>query len=93
MIFRERRAHHANSQSSMNTGRVIYISHNAHRTLKTRAARTPILCAAMELHIRDVSMTYPNGVQALKDVTLTMRILATNVVEVKAGAVPLGAGS
>ncbi len=31
----------------------------------------------MELHIRNVSKTYPNGVQALKDVTL-------NVVEVKA---------
>src|SRR5687767_1112100 len=26
----------------------------------------------MELHIRDVSKTYPNGVQALKDVTLTI---------------------
>ncbi len=26
----------------------------------------------MELHIRDVSKTYPNGVQALKDVTLTV---------------------
>src|SRR3990170_4718129 len=26
----------------------------------------------MELHIRDVSKTYSNGVQALKDVTLTM---------------------
>ena len=26
----------------------------------------------MELHIRDVSQTYPNGVQALKDVTLTI---------------------
>jgi hypothetical protein len=25
----------------------------------------------MELHIRDVSKTYSNGVQALKDVTLT----------------------
>jgi hypothetical protein len=28
--------------------------------------------AAMELHIRDVSKTYSNGVQALKDVTLTI---------------------
>jgi ABC-type phosphate/phosphonate transport system ATPase subunit len=27
---------------------------------------------AMTLHIRDVSKTYPNGVQALKDVTLTI---------------------
>ena len=26
----------------------------------------------MELQIRDVSKTYPNGVQALKDVTLTI---------------------
>ena len=26
----------------------------------------------MELHIRDVSKTYSNGVQALKDVTLTV---------------------
>ena len=26
----------------------------------------------MELHIRDVSKTYPNGVQALKNVTLTV---------------------
>jgi ABC-type phosphate/phosphonate transport system ATPase subunit len=26
---------------------------------------------AMTLHIRNVSKTYPNGVQALKDVTLT----------------------
>ena len=26
----------------------------------------------MELHIRDVSKTYSNGVQALKDVTLTI---------------------
>ncbi len=26
----------------------------------------------MELHIRAVSKTYPNGVQALKDVTLTI---------------------
>ena len=26
----------------------------------------------MELHIRNVSKTYPNGVQALKDVTLTI---------------------
>src|SRR5687768_16282899 len=26
----------------------------------------------MELHIRDVSKTYPNGVQALKHVTLTI---------------------
>src|SRR5216110_2642985 len=26
----------------------------------------------MELHIRDVSKTYANGVQALKDVTLTI---------------------
>jgi ABC-type multidrug transport system ATPase subunit len=28
----------------------------------------------MELHIRDVSKTYPNGVQALKDVTLTIPV-------------------
>jgi len=28
----------------------------------------------MELHIRDVSKTYSNGVQALKDVTLTVRV-------------------
>src|SRR6187455_2896756 len=28
--------------------------------------------AAMELKIRGVSKTYPNGVQALKDVTLTI---------------------
>ena len=28
--------------------------------------------AAMELQIRGVSKTYPNGVQALKDVTLTI---------------------
>ena len=27
----------------------------------------------MELQIRGVSKTYPNGVQALKDVTLTFR--------------------
>ena len=26
----------------------------------------------MELHIRDISKTYSNGVQALKDVTLTI---------------------
>jgi ABC-2 type transport system ATP-binding protein len=26
----------------------------------------------MELRIRDVTKTYPNGVQALKDVTLTI---------------------
>ncbi len=30
------------------------------------------IVAAMELQIRDVSKTYPNGVQALKDVTLTI---------------------
>ena len=28
----------------------------------------------MELRIRDVSKTYPNGVQALKDVTLTIPV-------------------
>ena len=28
----------------------------------------------MELHIRDVSKTYSNGVQALKDVTLTIPV-------------------
>ncbi len=28
----------------------------------------------MELHIRDVSKTYTNGVQALKDVTLTIPV-------------------
>ena len=28
----------------------------------------------MELHIRDISKTYPNGVQALKDVTLTIPV-------------------
>ncbi|HEX7176062.1 MAG TPA: ABC transporter ATP-binding protein [Pyrinomonadaceae bacterium] len=28
----------------------------------------------MELHIRDVSKTYPNGVQALRDVTLTIPV-------------------
>ena len=27
----------------------------------------------MELQIRDVSKTYPNGVRALKDVTLTIQ--------------------
>lgn len=41
-----------------------------------RSASTPRTVhqgeAAMELHIRDVSKTYPNGVQALKDVTLTI---------------------
>jgi hypothetical protein len=28
----------------------------------------------MELHIRDVSKTYANGVQALNDVSLTIRV-------------------
>jgi hypothetical protein len=31
----------------------------------------------MELHIRDVPKTYSNGVQALKDVTLTIPVGST----------------
>src|SRR5688500_13627473 len=41
-------------------------------TLLTRLLRRTHQERAMELHIRAVSKTYPNGVQALKDVTLTI---------------------
>ena len=57
-------------------GTLTYISPDAHRTLKTRASRRPMLQTwqqpTMELPILDLSNTCPDSVQALKPTPLTI---------------------
>src|SRR5215207_1306557 len=47
---------------------LVRVPHGAHQPRASCALQE----MPMELHIRDVSKTYSNGVQALKDVTLTI---------------------